>query len=60
MFFFNLCAHVQLGSSPFGALQVRPITQEVREKAVELIHIGPEDAISGRKHTLPSTEESSY
>lgn len=43
--------------APFGALQVRPVTQEVREEAVKFFHTGPEDAIRRFFHTLECTEE---
>lgn len=46
--------------TPFGALQVRPVTQEVRQEAVELFHTGPEDAVRRSSHTFTPTEESSY
>ena len=36
-----LCAQLQY--TPFGALQVRPVTQEVREEAVEFCHVRPRE-----------------
>lgn len=55
-----LCARVLLGYTPFGALQVRPVTQEVREEAVEFFHTGPEDAIWRDRHALSEAEGRSY
>lgn len=58
--FLSLFAHREQQYTPFGALQVRPVTQEVWEEAVKLLYIWPQDAISRRKHTLEQTSDSSY
>lgn len=63
MLFLSFCVHTVNGQrqhTPFGALQVRPVTQEVGEEAVEFCHTGPEDAIHRKTHTLEPALVSSY
>ena len=41
--------------SPLGTLQVRPVAQEVREEAVELLHGGPHHSVRWGLYTpLPT------
>ena len=63
MLFLIFCVHTvnrQQQHTPFGALQVRPVTQEVGEEAVEFRHTGPEDAIQSKTHTLKQALVISY
>lgn len=41
--------------TPFGALQVRPVTQKYRKETIELAHIRPDNAVLREIHTLFQT-----